>query len=102
MADGAIPRELRRTAPIVSRESRIDLSARLRACVGSIDARARALIGQANRSRLVVQHGERKIVDLPLTAVAALGLVGVVVSPLAMVAAVAFSALERVNARVES
>ncbi len=81
--------------------SESDWQARLRAQLGELDARARDLVNQGNQSRLQIQHNGRQIVDLPLTVVAALGAVAVLVSPLGVVAALAGAALVRVSARVE-
>ena len=87
--------------PTDPHQSQTDWRATLRAQVDKLDARARELVTEGNRSRLVVQRGDRQIASLPLTAVAALGAVGLVVAPLGVVAALAGAALARVNARIE-
>ncbi len=75
---------------------------RLYAQAGEIGPRSRALVERGNRSRLVVEMDGRKLIDLPLTAVIGLGVVGVFSSPAAVVVAAVAAALCRVEARVES
>ena len=101
MADEMIVNELKTTSTVDHDGSTSAWRARLQAMMGELDARARELVEQGNHRRLVVKQGDRTYVDLPLTAVAALGAVGVVVSPQGMVAAVLAAALARVNAHIE-
>ena len=51
-----------------------------------LDARARELVTEGNRSRFVIQRGDKEIASLPLMAAAALGAVGLVVAPVGFVA----------------
>ena len=101
MADNTRVEDTQQTDPPEDHQAQSEWRATLRAQVDQLDARARELVKEGNRSRLVVQRGDRQIASLPLTAVAALGAVGLVVAPLGVVAALAGAALARVSARIE-
>ena len=69
--------------------------------VSPIADRTHELIGLGNARRLVVEHADRVVVNLPLTAVVAVAAIVVLVAPWAAIVAGAAGLYWRVRVRVE-
>jgi len=66
-----------------------------------LNTRARELIEEGNQRRLVVEHGGRSVVSVPLTLAAVVGAVAVLFAPLLTVLGTVAALMARVHARVE-
>ena len=69
--------------------------------VSPLADRTHELIGMGNVRRLVVEHADRVVVNLPLTAVVAVATIVVLVAPWAAIVAAAAALYWRVRVRVE-
>ena len=74
---------------------------RLNTAAYNLNARAREIVDEGNRRRLVVEREGREVVSLPLTVVAAVGGVAVLVAPAVVLLGAVAALMARVHARVE-
>ncbi len=74
---------------------------RLNTAAHDLNARAREVIAEGSHRRLVVEREGREVVSLPLTVVAAIGGVTVLVAPAVVLFGTIAALMARVHARVE-
>jgi Domain of unknown function (DUF4342) len=74
---------------------------RIKPAADDLMARGRELVDKGNERRLIIEHNDRAMVDLPLTVAAALGFVATIISPTAAVLGVLAALFTRVRVRIE-
>jgi len=78
-----------------------DWKAKVGEAARDLNARARELIEEGSQRRLVIEHGGRSVVSVPLTLAAVVGAVTVLFAPLLAVLGTVAALMARVRARVE-